>query len=288
VWVANLDDQTITSLDPKTGDTHTLSAHGRISALVTSGDSIWSLDGRAGHVTQISLRDGRATRDIVLPSTPPSIRGLVIGDFSGDELYNAKYDDLTAGSGRVWVSSRKEGDILRLDPRQDENGNERTLVTRVSIVPAPPPVDPHDGFNALIWPGTGVGKLAFADGTLWIADSVDGRLWRTDVGGTAGSVGVAGEVGAVDVISSHGIVWITHADGTLTRSEIGSGRSELIKVGAGLGDGAAVSDSIWVADARGRALVQIAEDGHVITRITLAGSPYGVAVASGSIWVTIQ
>jgi class 3 adenylate cyclase/streptogramin lyase len=288
VWVANLDDQTVTRLDPETGDTHTTSAHGQTTALAASDDSIWSLDGRAGQITQFSLRDGRAIHDFVLPSTPPDVVGLVIGSYSNsysNDSYNAQYDDLAAGSGRVWVSSRKEGDILRLDPRQDESSSH---VTRVSIVPAPPPVNPHDGFNALIWPGTGIGKLAFADGTLWIADVADARLWRTDVGRTAGSVGITSGVGAVDLISSHGTVWITHADGTLTRSDIGTGRSELLQIGAGLGDGAADGDGLWVADTRGRALIRIGGDGRVITRIPLVGSPSGVAVMGGSVWITIQ
>jgi len=289
IWFGNLDDQTVTRFDLGTGATHTTSARGQVSGLAAEDAAVWVLDGRAGTLTKIDATSGAGVDALVLPSTPPEwVPRIHGGSYGGNAGYNAGYVDLVTGSDRLWIASDKEGDVLRIDPRKEDVTNDSKYpLERVSVEPRPSPSD--DGFG-LRWPRTGIGRLAFIGGTLWISDVAGDQLWRTDAGtANVRPVGIRARTSAVvAVIGSGGAVWIAYADGSVSRSNPATGDVRTIAVGNDLSSAAAAPDGgIWVVDPGDAEVIHLATDGSVEQRIRLASRPKGVVFAAGFVWATI-
>ncbi len=128
IWVANVKDQTVQWIEPASGRTHTTSARGLITEMVAAEDGIWTLDGHAGRLSKVPFAPSKPFDGLILPTTPPDTSlARTGGSFGGTEgLYNARYGDLVAGGGRLYVTSPKEGVVLRIDPRHEDVTNARS------------------------------------------------------------------------------------------------------------------------------------------------------------------
>ncbi len=292
VWVANIDDQTVSRIDPKTGEVRTTSARGTISGFSAASDGVWILDGLQGRLTKIASSDARLADTLLLPSTPPSVVGGVSGGSLGgsatprDTAFT--YGDLAAGGGKLWVTSRMEGSVLKIDPRREDVTNAGYFAIERLKVAIPP--EPETGFNgALTYAGTGVGLITFADGALWIADMSDAAVWRSEVGTNhVQIVPVAGEPVTTNAIAeASGVVWVLHGDGSVNIASAVGSQSKVVNVGADLVAGAADSTGLWAADGAG-ALLRIDPTGAVLSRLGLPGRPSGVTFARDAIWVSIR
>jgi class 3 adenylate cyclase/streptogramin lyase len=293
IWVANVGDQTLTRYDPGTGATHTTSARGRITSIAASPDAVWVLDGDAGRIARIDATIGTEVDHLTLPSTPPRIEGQLTGGDHGNDQnpYLAGYRDMVAGGGRLWLTSSMEGDLLRIDPHRDDVTNpEHFPIERLSVIPPPSPPADLLARGVISRDPTGIGRLTFADGNVWIADEVAAGLWRAEPGSsrvaTIGVAAVSTPTNAVVVAGSR--VWLTHSDGTVTMTDPRSGVSEVFPVGDELAGAAADGDTIWIADSGGAEIKRLGPDGSVVTTIRLAGRPTGVTVLDGQVWVTIR
>jgi hypothetical protein len=292
VWVGNIDDQTVSRIDVATGEVRTTSARGTISGFSAAPDGVWILDGLRGRLTKLASSDARLADTLLLPSTPPSLVGGVSGGSLGGSATNRETDftyvDLAVGGGKLWVTSRIDGTVLKVDPRREDVTNANYFAIERLKVAIPPKA--AAGFNgALTYAGTGVGLVTFADGTLWIADMSDAAVWKSEVGtNRVQIVPVAGEPITTNAITeASGVVWVLHADGSVNIASTSRAHSNVVKVGTELVAGAADPGGLWAADGGG-ALLRIDPTGAIASTLPLPGRASGITVAVGAVWVSIR
>jgi streptogramin lyase len=175
------------------------------------------------------------------------------------------------GSGDVWVA---DGDSTLF--------RYRTRAARFAS-----PIDVPNGF------GVPEGRVATADGAVWVADPhgselsrVDPRLHAVtasvsigpdaDVGG--GVSGVAGGYGSVWAVAPNARkLWRIDLDTTTIAAVIELGDNPAaVAVGSG---------AVWVATSGGYVLRIDATSNRVAARIAVGGSPTALAAGDGLIWV---
>ena len=101
IWVGNVDDQTVSIIDPGSGQVHVTGAGGTPDALAAGPTSVWVLDGSLGILSEISLSAQRPFTRRLLPrpgflATNPGAFGYRVG--SG-------WAGLTFLGRTVWVTN---------------------------------------------------------------------------------------------------------------------------------------------------------------------------------------
>jgi YVTN family beta-propeller protein len=251
LWVANLDDQTISRVDPSSLQTlRNLPLPDPPTGLAAGAGAIW--------VTESSPAATSATLNAIDPqfnSVEPGRRfaNLVAGDPAA----------VAALGNRVWVAP-SSGLLTRIDPATGR---------------AVWQVDPNAGATAIAVGG---------DGAVWLIDNEGNNVTRVDPTGLLTQIGVGN--GPTGIAVGDGGVWVTDAlDDSVVwidpatesvRMTIPVGRSPAgVAVGAG---------SVWVADSGDGTVTRIdPRTGKVTARITVGGSPQAIALADGRAWVTV-
>jgi ABC-type transport system substrate-binding protein/DNA-binding SARP family transcriptional activator len=247
LWVANLDDQTVTRVDPVSDRTlRTIPIGGAPMSITAAASGVWVTDS-AGHVSRIDTTYDRvATRRsfAVLGSefggsVRPTLAafgslwvvdpdGLIsrIDPDSERRLGSVEVGNdpsaVAAGAGSIWVVNQADGTATRIDPT--------TLVT--TTIPV----------------GQGPTAIAVNAAGAWITDAGDNTLVRvdTDTNAVAGSTQVGDEPAAV--LASPTTLWVANAgDGTVMRLDPRSGRvKETVRVGGTPTALASAAGKVWV------------------------------------------
>jgi class 3 adenylate cyclase len=271
IWLGNLDDHTVTWIDPALSEAVTSGAFGTPVAVAPGG----------GGGAYVLLRDDRTvvgqpassgfTRDRVawydrhgglreVRALPP----VEIGTISA-------YDSIAFADGLAWISEGREGRIV--------------LVNFGSGLPPAVEVETP--------PRSGLGPIDAGAGATWVASRLEPVVYRLQ-GATAPPRPIQlpdehGGVAAIDATDA--AVWLARADGTLTRLDPETEARESIEIdGTHVSQVAVGADGVWVVDP---------QSGHVrrvdpSTRradppIDVGGRPAGIALGpDGSPWVTIQ
>ena len=252
LWVANLDDQTISRVDPKTLDRlGAITAAGPPTGIAAAGGRVWVVVSSAT-ATSVSVRridpvfnriDEKVPIGNVLPGSPGAVAA------EGDALWVAPYS----------------GELTRLDPQTGR------VVTRIDPNAAP-------------------GGIAVGAGAVWMTDSFAGNVIRVD-NATGLVTPLAVGPGPSGIAVGLGGVWVADrgADKLVridpnTRAvtaTIGVGRSPTgVSVGAG---------SVWVANSGDGTVTRIdPATNKTIATIGVGGSPQAISVAGGRAWVTVD
>jgi YVTN family beta-propeller protein len=249
LWVANLDDRTVTRVDPSSLRVlRTIPVDGVPTGLAATGSAVWVADG-AGVVSRIDPsydRIGIARRlgssgfsasasrptvgafgslwivdpdGFVVRADPESLRQTVSVDVGNDP------SAIAVGAGSVWVANRSDGTVTRIDPA--------TLLT------------------ATIPVGHGPVAIAVDAAGAWVANAGDGTVVRVDLGTNA-------------------VTETTH---------VGEDPAAVVATPSGL----------WVADAGDGTVVRLDPRTGAATRtIRLGGTPDALAWAGGRIWVAVS
>lgn len=282
LWVANLDDQTVTWLDPTAGTSSTTAAGGPPIELTTAPGSVAVLDhsARLGSLGELLQRDQVARimnvqkRMIQAPAPLPDPRGSKRDTASNIGI--SGYQALAVVADQVWVTNAQTGQVIRMPL----NGGGASAVQ----IESPDDSGPNDL-------GAGIGPIAAGQGTVWIANADQPVLYRMvgpsdrpdrmTLDGSGGST-------AIDVTDE--AVWLARNDGRVTRFKTGDRSIASFAVGGTNVDLAAGPSSIWVADSLGRTVRAVdPKTGAVRSTVNVGGRPAGVAIApDGSVWVTIQ
>jgi YVTN family beta-propeller protein len=250
VWVGNLEDRTLTRIDPEQRSTAaTISLEGRTPTGLTFGASaVWVAHGEGGELSRIDPKLERVTETLQV-ATPSSQLGTVdFGDGSVWAVYGdstiARVDPLAvrvSGSayrvetlyavvvarGLVWVTNSPQATVTRFNPATFEQGPVGAI--RVWRTPV---------------------AIAFGEGAIWVANRDDDKVTRIDPATT----------------------------GTTT-VPVGDGPTA-IAVGAG---------SVWVANERAGTISRIdASTYEVVRTIEVGDTPTGIAFGAGAVWVTMQ
>lgn len=257
LWVANLDDQTISRVDPTTLRTlQTITVRGPPTGIAASSRGPWVVESPPNHGAspgtssvfvgrvdpQFNLLGNRVRIGNVVPSGPGAIvaqgnsvwvapsTGLLTRINANTEKVAQQFDPnaspagIAVGEGAVWISDTNADDVVRVDPT---------------------------GFLKPIPVGNGPTGVAAGAGGVWIADSLDDAVVRIDpgTGSVVARIPVGRSPGAVSV--GAGSVWVANgSDGTVTRIDPNTDKP--------------------------------------VATIAVGGSPQGITIAGGRVWVTVD
>ena len=262
VWVLSHNDQVISIVDTHTNRrTKTiggfggrqLSEQGGYSLLYADG-SVWVAAANPNTVARVDPSSKRVEAVIPIPGKPTL---------------------LARGLGHVWVLSHDLSQVYEIDPKTNR------------ARPA-----------GLTGPGTN--GLAVGEGAIWVVNYSDdtvskinprtGRAQTIPVGDAPGGIGIG-----------YGYVWVSNDFGplpinsqTLSQIDPSTGRVihtiRLCKSTTALQtDVLATHGRIWVACPASHSIVEVSPtDARVVRRIRAAYYPTALAVADGSVWVTIS
>lgn len=258
VWVLDPKSRTLTKIDPremKVVSTDGIPARGLPTGLAAGEGSVWVALNQDDRIAVIRIGPELANLEDEI-----MIEEATSGTFSTQRFTVV----LTTGGRAVWALEFGPGEVTRIDP---ETGKPKTL---------------DDGFGAsmsiavdeeAVWLGgrSGVIKVDPTTGSQlnseFVSDVVDStatsiaigrtatwftansrpRLWQlTPEGSTEDSFPVGDGPTAV-AVDGDGNVWVTAADGTLTKLDPRQGTPEPFEIGAAVGGVVAAFGHIWTS-----------------------------------------
>jgi len=251
LWVANLDDQTVSRIDPNTrGVERNLSVVDTPTGLAASPGAVWVVGATTSPSVIVRRIDpqfdsvSNATRiGNVVPGGPGSIaaQGLSVWVAPSSGLLsrldprsakviqhidpNASPADVAVGPDAVWITDARADTVTRVDRTTG-------LVTPIAV-------------------GHGPSRIAVGSGGVWVADTLDDAVVRIDPQTRAVTTTVPVGASPVGVAVGAGAVWVANSrDGTVTRIDPSGAKKP--------------------------------------ATITVGESPQAVVIANGHVWVTVQ
>ena len=250
LWVANLDDQTVSRIDPASRTVSRLiPVTDTPTGLGTSPGAVWVV-GSTPTSPSVTVRRidprfddiaGETRIGNVVPGGPGSVaaQGGAVWVAPSSGLLsrlsprsaravqqvdpNAGPTAVAVGAGAVWVTDSDANTVTRIDP---------------TGLPTPIPV------------GHGPSGIAIGDGGVWVADTLDDQVVRIDPSTRAVTTTITVGRAPTGVAFGAGSVWVANSgDGTVTRIDPTTGKPVTIDVG---------------------------------------GSPHGIVVAAHRVWTTVQ
>jgi class 3 adenylate cyclase/DNA-binding beta-propeller fold protein YncE len=251
LWVTNLGDQTLQRIDISSGTASPARALPELpTAVAVGGDRVWVASSFGGTVHQIDPTQA-------LSGAPIDVGSGAAG--------------IAFGEDAVWVTDSHTNSLLRID-RQT-----REIVERFPLAE-----------------GSGPSGVAVGFGSVWVAEPLAGRLEEIDLTGQVVGTTPLLEEGdlpgtSLDVAVGEGYVWVAvQKSDTVMRIDPDSNRGQPIR-GVGNGPaGIAVGEGyVWVANSLDGTVARIDPRSNTVTRYPVGFRPSDVAVAGGSVWVSI-
>ena len=256
LWVANLDDQTVSRVNPRTLQTlRSIHVSGPPTGIATTPAGVWVVESDTTPTASLTSSvfvdridpefdtpSGRVRIGNVIPSGP----GVVAAQ--GDSVWvapstglltrlnpttvkvadqrdpNASPAGIAIGDGAVWLTDADAGNVVRVDPTG--------LLTPIPV-------------------GSGPTAITVGGGGVWVVDSLDDAVVRIDPGSRSVTARIPVGPSPAGIAFGAGSVWVANSgDGTVTRiNPITDERQATIRVG---------------------------------------GSPQALTVAEGKVWVTVD
>ncbi len=255
VWVLNTEDESVSRLDPKTGEViDTFSTGRQPTDLAVGAGAVWighGTEGTAtGRIARVDPDSTAVTRSVKLPSPPDG------HSFN----FSAGFPGVAVGAGAVWAIT-PESTVARIDPRTVR------LVANVDV-----DVRTLAAGKEGVWAVVGNNILTRID------PRTNRVAQRIEVGSNALS-GVA--VGA-------GSVWATSEEGLLWRIEPGPKPiMRTIDVGTGSGYVAFGDGAVWTANWVTGTVSRIDPRTNAVAATVPVGAAQALAAGAGSAWVSV-
>jgi YVTN family beta-propeller protein len=253
VWVGNLDDRTLSRIDPATrASAGTISLDRKTPTGVAVGEgAVWVAHGRLGELSRVDPQFNQ-------------LGGTI--DVTGAGGAGAGQGVVTVGEGSVWAAY---GD---------------STLARIDSAPM--------SVAGIGFAGAAPAALVTVRGSVWVANSGDSTVTRHDPATLdQGPLRVI-SVGRRPTGIAYGAdaIWVANAgDGTVTKIDPSTYSTSTITVGVGPVAVAADDGAVWVANAGDGTVSRIdPATSDVVEMITVGGAPAGIAVADGLVWVTLQ
>ncbi len=251
VWVGNLQDRTLTRIDPRQrSTTGTIPLEKRTpTGIAVGAGAVWVAHGQRGQLSRIDPQFNQVTGTIDVAGRGSQLGAVDVGAGSvwavygdstvarieptevrlaGSGFAGANPTAVVVANGFVWVANSRDATVTRFSPSTFEVG---PIGNPISVGRTP----------------TGI---AFGEGAIWVANTDDDRITRVDP-----------------------------ATNATTPIPVGGGPTA-VAVGAG---------SVWVANTRAGTVSRIDPvTNEVVRTIEVGNAPAGVAVGAGSVWVTVQ
>ena len=264
VWVANVEDETVTRIDPATRERgRTIDVGDYPSDVVVSSGTVWVALGALAELTRIDPAQDQAATPI--PALGP---GVSCG---------APRASLAAGDGAVWFACQA-ADLGRIDVR---TGTARRVGLEAGLLTSPNAVLPE------------FSDIAFGLGSLWIVNRAANVVIEVDTATIQRQRDITVGNSPSAIAAGSDSLWVANfEDDTVTRIAIpGRGQTPTltqIPVGDGPVDVAFGEDAVWVVSSVDRTLTRIdPESGDVTATIELGNEPQRVAAGEGAVWVTV-
>ena len=256
LWIANLDDQNISRVDPNSLRTvGTIPLPTPPMALAASTDAVWVVEPDA-NPGQSSVSVTRIDPDYNVPGPAVHI-GNVVPDGPGS---------VAAQGNAVWVAP-SNGLLTRLDPLAGT---------------------PRQRFD----PNASPSAIAVGEGAVWLTDgepdSETNNVIRVDPTGLVKSIPVGN--GPSAIAAGDGGVWVVDAfDEAVVRLDPDTWSvTATIPVGRSPAGVAVGGGSVWVANSGDGTVTRINPITDKPATITVGGSPQALTVAAGRVYVTVD
>lgn len=251
VWVAHLEDGTLSRVDPATGRLVATIPVGRAPMGVAVGEgAVWVANRDDGTVSRVDPGAGRVVATVAVGREPVGV---------------------AAGGGAVWVTNRGDGTVSRVDPATNR------VVGAVPVGRDPSGVAVGEG---AVW------VAASGSRRLVRLDPDTGRAVGSPIPLGPGS---SAEWAPSLVAIGEGAVWVATRGGAVLRLDPRSGEEVArIPVGAGPAFGVAVgAGAVWVTSPMGDTVSRVdPATNRVVGKPRLVeGRPLFIAVGAGGVWV---
>ena len=256
-WVGNLDERTLTKIDPaRQAPAGTVALGNRTPTGVAIGaGSVWVAHGAVGQLSAVDPEFGQVVKTI---------------DAAGEALGSTK-GAVAVGAGAVWAVFG-DSTLARVDPA--------TLAVTGRGLTASSPAG-----------------VVVANGFVWVVNSDSANVQRFDPATfEEGSIGTPISVDRrpTAIAAGEGAIWVANTgSGTVTRIDAGNAGSAATTKAIPVGDGpvalAVGAGSVWVANAGDGTVSRIdAATQTVVKTIEVGNAPSGVAFGEGYVWVSSQ
>jgi YVTN family beta-propeller protein len=252
VWVGNLDDRSLTRIDPATNERVSIRLEATPHAVTADGAAVWALNGRLGTLYRVDPESRIVSEPIPLGQS--SIR------FAGAGV--------DVGEGSVWAAFG-EATLGRVNPATLDAASSTSVVG-----PGPTALVVEYGS---VW-------VAVADAKVqqFSPKTYDLGPVHTSTVGRAPS-GIAAGEGAIWVACrDDDVVWRIGSDPSFDSS------TDIIRVGDGPTAVAFGAGAVWVANTSDGTVSRIDPETYDVETIEVGNAPAGIAVSRGRVWVSVQ
>ena len=257
LWVADLDDRTVSRVDPKTRRrVRTIAVHDAPSGLAVSSAGVWAVGAGLEHPFATVIRRIDPRVDEI--SQTFTIAGSTARGEPGTSV---------AANGRtLWVVTCCLGSVSRVD------GMTGKAVTRIDTE------------------GISPGSIAFGAGSAWVVDTLYNEVARIaptnvvvktiPIGRGPSAIAVGARAVWVALSGENAVRRIDPVTNVVTKTTRVGRFPTALAVGAG---------GVWVANFRDDTVSRLdVKTGEVVRTIDVGGPPAGIAVAGGRVWVSVQ
>jgi SARP family transcriptional regulator, regulator of embCAB operon len=249
LWVANLDDQSVTRVDVSSRRAvRTIPIGAAPTALVATRTAVWVTDG-TGNVSKIDPRYDRLTS-----MRSPAASG---------SMFRGTVRPTLAAFGLIWVV-HPDGYVSRIDPKSGRR------MGSVGVGNAP-------------------SALAAGAGSIWVTNSADGTFTRIDPATLVPETFAVGHGPAAVAVNAAGAWIANAGDNALVHVDTGTNAvTGTTRVGDGPTAVLATPTALWVANGRDGTVMRLdPRSGTVNKTIRLGGTPNALAFAAGQVWVAV-
>ncbi|MGB9183938.1 MAG: ABC transporter substrate-binding protein [Solirubrobacteraceae bacterium] len=257
LWVTNLDDQTVSRIDPTSLRTLRTIPVGRPPiGVATSAHGVWVVE------SNLNPYANPATDSVVVDRVDPEF------DTVGASLPLAN----VVSNGPGVVAAR--GNSVWVAPSTG-------LLTRLDAV--------SGAVAQRLDPNASPSGIAIGNGAVWLSDTEADNVVRVDPTGLLTPIPVGN--GPAGITVGAGGVWVVDSlDDTLVRIDPGTrSPTATIRVGGSPAGVAFGAGSLWVANSGDGTVTRIdSHTGRVQATIAVGGSPQALTVADGRVWVAVD
>jgi YVTN family beta-propeller protein len=252
VWVGNLDDRTVTRIDPGSRRVlrHIALDDRTPTGLAFGFGEVWVAHGLLGELSRIDPQFNEVSR-------PIEVAGTAFGSPNGS---------VAIGAHSVWAVFG-DSTLARIEPATGRVAES----TRAGSLPA---------------------GIVVGSGSVWVSNSGAANVGRynpvTFAEGPIGTIPVGKR--PTGLAAGERAIWVANTgDDTVTRIDPDTGSTVPIAVGESPTAVTVGADSVWVADSAGGTLSRIDPATNEIERpIEIGNAPTGILLADGFLWVTVQ
>lgn len=256
VWVANLEDRTITRVDLRTSRARTIGFAVQVAGLASGSGSIWySTSG--GSLYRIDPSYGSAS------ATEVASASELAAQAQQDVGFPRLQRPVAVASGSVWMAN-PGGYVVRVDPGSGK------VVGRIPV-------------------GRNPAAIAAGAGAVWVASPLDDEVSKIDPTNAVTPIAVGH--GPSGIAVGAGAVWVTDRyDDTVERIDPStSSVITTIPVGSSPEAIAFAAGAVWVADSHDGTIKRIdPATNTVVGTIHVDGDPTALASVDGRVWASVS